>query len=185
MKVEFRPAAIPGAGLLVTPFLEDSRGSFNKPFSPAAVEAAGIDFTVAEVYWSASHVGVVRGMHLQVPPVPLTKIAFVTTGAVRDIILDLRRGSPTEGQWVELLLRPGSGAAVVPVGCAHGFEVIAGPATFCSIQSGPFDAATDAGVRWDSAGIAWHCARPVVSERDAALPALADFESPFEFADPS
>jgi dTDP-4-dehydrorhamnose 3,5-epimerase len=57
--------------------------------------------------------------------------------------------------------------------------VIEGPATFCSIQSGSFDAASDAGIRWDTVGIPWVSATPVISDRDAALPALEDFDSPF------
>lgn len=181
MSVRFLPAAISGAGMIVAPFLRDDRGSFNKPFSAEALTAAGIDFPVGEVYWSSSAAGVVRGLHLQLPPAAHAKFVFVTSGAVRDFALDLRRGSPTYGRWAEHELRPGSGAALVPIGFAHGFEVLEGPATFVSIQSGPYDGSCERGVRWDSTGISWATAKPTVSAHDAALPSVEDFDSPFVF----
>jgi dTDP-4-dehydrorhamnose 3,5-epimerase len=185
VSIALTPSAVPGAVLLEAPVFRDARGSFTKPFSRDLVAAAGVDFTPVEVYWSASHPGVIRGLHLQLPPTPVAKIAFVTSGVVRDVVLDLRRGSPTERRCAVFELRPGSGAVVVPVGCAHGFEVIEGPATFCSIQSGPFDAAAEVGVRWDSAGVPWRTPAPIVSDKDAALPPLGAFVSPFVFEGPA
>lgn len=180
----FTPSALPGVGLAHPPFHADRRGSFTKPYSPAVLSAAGIDFDIAEVYWSSSVQGAVRGLHFQLPPTAVAKLVFVLTGRVTDVVLDLRRGSPTEGELATFDLTPGSGAVLVPVGCAHGFEVIEGDATMCYLQDGAFDAATDAGVRWDSVPAGWRTPAPVVSDRDAALPALADFDSPFVWTQP-
>lgn len=180
----FEASPVPGAGLLVTPFHSDRRGSFTKPYSPDALAAAGIDMRIAEVYWSGSRPGTVRGLHFQNPPTAVAKIVFAVGGRVTDVVVDLRVGSPTFGQHARFDLTPGSGSVVVPVGCAHGFEVVGDDdAVLCYLQDAPFDPATDAGVRWDSAGIDWATTAPVTSDRDAALPRLADFRSPFRWED--
>ncbi|WP_208012539.1 dTDP-4-dehydrorhamnose 3,5-epimerase family protein [Cellulomonas shaoxiangyii] len=176
----FESSALPGVGLLVTPFHSDRRGSFTKPYAPDALAAAGIDMGVAEVYWSSSHPGTVRGLHFQTPPTAVAKIVFAVTGRVTDVVVDLRVGSPTYGQHARFDLTPGAGSVVVPVGCAHGFEVVGDDdAVLCYLQDVPFDPATDAGVRWDSAGIAWETTEPITSDRDAGLPRLEEFASPF------
>jgi dTDP-4-dehydrorhamnose 3,5-epimerase len=164
---------------MVTPYFEDARGGFTKVFGPAALQAAGIDFVVSEMYWSRSHAGVVRGLHFQNPPTAVGKIVFVSLGRIRDVVLDLRAGSITYGELAEFELTERSGAVVVPLGCAHGFEVLSGPAITCYLQDGPYDPETDAGVRWDTAGIVWETTEPIVSERDRALPRLDELHTPF------
>ena len=163
---------IGGALQLDTPFHTDARGTFAKPFAATAGALPG--FSVAEVFWSRSASGVVRGLHFQNPPTAVAKLVFVSQGRIRDVILDLRSDSPTFGLHVAVELDEASGAIFVPVGCAHGFEVLAGPAVTCYLQDGGFDPATDAGVRWDSAGVTWATTDPVVSERDQNQPALTD-----------
>lgn len=163
---------IAGALQLHAPFRTDARGGFAKPFSAADEVLPG--FAVAEVFWSRSAAGVVRGLHFQNPPTAVSKLVFVTQGRIRDVILDLRADSATFGQHAAVELDETSGAVFVPVGCAHGFEVLDGPAVTCYLQGGGFDPATDAGVRWDSAGISWATGEAVLSERDRNLPALAD-----------
>jgi len=175
----FTPATVPGAGLVTVPWHTDRRGSFTKPFSPDVLRALGSEFHVAEVYWSGSATGTIRGMHLQAPPHALRKLVFVVAGRIRDVVVDVRRGSPTYGQIATWDLEPSGRAVLVPSGCAHGFEVLEGPAAMCYVQDGGFDAETDGGVRWDSVGAPWTTAAPLVSDRDAALPRLDEYESPF------
>jgi dTDP-4-dehydrorhamnose 3,5-epimerase len=134
---------------------------------------------VKEMYWSRSRSGVIRGLHFQNPPTAVAKIVFATQGRIRDVVLDLRIGSPTYASVVEFELTERSGAVVVPRGCAHGFEVLEGPAITCYLQDGPFDSTTDTGVRWDTAGIVWKTKEPVVSVRDSKLPRLDTLVSPF------
>ena len=98
---------------------------------------------------------------------------------IRDVVVDLRTGSATYANIAEFELTERSGAVVVPRGCAHGFEVLDGPAVTCYLQDGPFDPHADAGVRWDSVGVAWSTMEPIVSDRDQALPHFAHLESPF------
>ena len=179
MSVTYEPSAVPGAGRIAAPFFDDVRGGFTKVFGAEALDRAGITFDVLEVYWSRSHTGVIRGLHFQNPPTAVAKIVFCTQGRIHDVVVDLRCGSPTYASVVEFELNESSGAVVVPRGCAHGFEVLDGPAVTCYLQDGAFDPATDAGVRWDSASIAWTTAAPVVSDRDRALPRFDAFSSPF------
>lgn len=174
----FAPSRIAGVGLLTPPFHEDRRGSFTKPFSPALLQAAGVEFDLAEVYWSRSVAGTIRGLHFQLPPTAVAKIVFATSGHVTDAVVDLRRDSPTYGEHATFDLTPSSGAVLVPVGCAHGFEALE-ESVLCYLQDRSFDPATDTGVRWDSAGIAWSSEAPVLSDRDTGFPCLADFDSPF------
>jgi dTDP-4-dehydrorhamnose 3,5-epimerase len=177
--VHFEPSTIAGVGRIAVPFFEDERGGFTKVFGAVALEQACIEFDVREMYWSRSHTGVIRGLHFQSPPAAVAKIVFTTQGVIRDVVLDLRVGSPTYATFSELELTETSGAVVIPRGCAHGFEVLDGPAVTCYLQDGPFDPAKDAGVRWDTAGVTWMTSSPIVSARDRALPRFETFESPF------
>lgn len=179
MTVRYEPSSIAGVGRIAVPFFDDVRGGFTKVFGAAALESAGIRFDVQEVLWSRSHTGVIRGLHFQNPPTSVAKIVFVTQGVIRDIVLDLRTGSPTYKSVAEFELTERCGAVVIPRGCAHGFEVLEGPAITCYLQDGPFDPAADNGVRWNTVGIVWKTADPVVSDRDRALRRLDTFESPF------
>jgi dTDP-4-dehydrorhamnose 3,5-epimerase len=180
MSAQYEASRLRGVGRVSGHFFDDARGGFTKVFGAEALATAGISFDVQEVYWSRSHAGVVRGLHYQNPPTAVAKIVFATQGRIRDFVLDLRAGSATYKHVAEFELTERSGAVVVPRGCAHGFEVLEGPAVTCYLQDGPFDPATDTGVRWDSAGIAWNTADPVVSDRDRALPTLDLFDSPFD-----
>lgn len=182
--VALEPSALPGVGRLRPPFHQDARGSFAKPYSRAARELLGLAPAVDEVYWSQSVVGTIRGMHFQVPPTAIGKLVFVTAGRVRDVVLDLRVGSPAYGSFEVFDLEADGGAIIVPVGCAHGFEVVDGPACLVYLQEGDFDPETDAGIRWDSFGMEWSTAQPVVSARDQSLPSLARFDSPFVWNQP-
>jgi len=179
MSVSFEPSLIGGVGRIAAPFFDDMRGGFTKVFGAEALGRAGIEFDVQEVYWSRSHAGVIRGLHFQNPPTAVAKIVFCTQGTIHDVVLDLRLGSPTYARVVEFELTEKSGAVVVPRGCAHGFEVLDGPAVTCYLQDGPFDPNSDAGVRWDTVTIPWKSRAPIVSDRDNALPAFDGFASPF------
>lgn len=172
MSAGFTELPVAGALLLHTAFRPDARGGFAKPFSAAELAKVVPGFSVAEVFWNSSAAGVVRGLHFQHPPTAVAKLVFVPQGRVRDVIVDLRSDSPSYRQHAAVELDEAGGAVFVPVGCAHGFEVLEGPAVTCYLQSGAFDPATDAGVRWDSAGLVWASGEPRLSDRDRSLPAL-------------
>src|SRR5690606_17326280 len=90
---------LPDAKLLTLPAFPDERGMFVKTFHETTLAEAGIHFTLKESYFSFSHKNVIRGMHFQLPPHQHAKIVFCPKGAILDVIIDLRKGSPTYGQF--------------------------------------------------------------------------------------
>jgi dTDP-4-dehydrorhamnose 3,5-epimerase len=158
----------------------DARGAFAKPFTRDALSEVGVEFDLAELFWSRSVAGTIRGMHFQIPPVPAAKLVWCSMGSVLDAVVDLRRDSPSRGATITVELGDGGAMGVlVPVGCAHGFAVRDGEALVSYATSGPYVPELDLGVHVDSIGIDWGIAEPVLSSRDAGFPALADYVSPF------
>ncbi len=180
MSGPWRSTPIPGAHLTGRLPVDDRRGSLTKILG-SGDDVPGEPFVVREVFWSRSDRGVFRGLHVQLPPRATRKIVFVTHGAVRDFLLDLRRGSPTEGRVWETELDATAGGLLIPAGCAHGFEVVGDGAAMVYLQEDFHSAEHDAGVHYASAGITLAADEPLSSERDRALPPLAQFASPFEF----
>lgn len=170
----------PGARLLPVFHQTDARGDFRKVFDAAQLERLGLGTPVEEIYLSTSEAGVIRGMHLQLPPHDHVKLVCCLQGRVLDAIVDLRAGSPMYGRFETVELDPRQSQVLhVPSGVAHGFCVLEGPATLLYAVSTRHAPQHDSGIRWDSFGMTWPVADPVVSERDAALPAFVDFRSPF------
>ena len=172
----------PGARLLSVFQQIDARGDFRKVFDAAQLEQLGLGTPVEEIYLTTSEPGVIRGMHLQLPPHDHVKLVCCLQGRVLDVLVDLRVGSPMHGRFETIELeacRPQ--ALLVPKGVAHGFCVLEGPATLLYAVSTRHAPQHDSGIRWDSFGMNWPVTKAVVSDRDAALPTLADFASPFRF----
>ena len=178
MKIE--QTSIPGALLLTLPAHPDERGLFVKTFHESTLREVGIHFPLAESYFSFSKKGVIRGMHFQTPPHAHAKIVFCPVGAIRDVVLDLRRESETFGQYFsQELSAENHHALYIPPGCAHGFEALTEGAMTYYLVSSEYNPEHDAGVRWDSFGMEWRTASPILSARDAGFVALRDFDSPF------
>lgn len=158
----------------------DERGLFVKTYLESAFAAAGLPTRFPEQFYSRSRQGVVRGLHFQFAPAEQAKVVFCVAGAVVDVVVDLRAGSPTYGEHVTCTLTSENWRAMfVPVGFAHGFAAVSEHATMAYLATAEYRAGTDGGIRWNSAGIDWPVESPVVSPRDAALPALAEFRTPF------
>lgn len=175
--------------LLVHPFAAaDNRGSFTKTFHAEEFAAAGLRSDWREEYYSRSHVGVIRGMHFQLPPADHAKVVFCLVGEVLDVVVDLRLGSPTWHQVVARRLDAEKGTGLyAPSGCAHGFLSLSPNALMLYKVTSVHAPAHDAGIAWASIGFDWPVAAPIVSARDAAHPPLDAFTSPFRFdpANPS
>jgi dTDP-4-dehydrorhamnose 3,5-epimerase len=185
-EVEFQSLDIPGAFEIQPRVAGDQRGRFVKPFHAEMFEAAGLRIDFREQYFSDSVRGVVRGLHFQTPPMDHAKLVYCVHGAVFDVLLDLRTGSPTFGQHRSLTLSAEAGNAVyLPAGLAHGFASISNLATLVYNVTSVYSPDHDSGIAWDSAEIAWPIENPTVSDRDLSLPTLKQFESPFEFSDAS
>jgi dTDP-4-dehydrorhamnose 3,5-epimerase len=167
--------------VLTLPHHHDGRGELVKVFQASAARAATTaDVEIAELFWSRSYRGVVRGLHFQVPPHAHTKLVSIVAGRALDVVVDLRTDTPTYGTHVTIDLDASAPVAVVvPVGCAHGFQAVIDDTVVVYATTTEHAPEADRGIRWDSAGIDWPLDPTAISERDAAFPTLASFVSPF------
>jgi dTDP-4-dehydrorhamnose 3,5-epimerase len=170
----------PGVQLLRPFHSVDHRGDFCKFFDIDVQRTSGLANQIEECFVTTSHDRVLRGMHLQLPPHDHAKFVTCTQGRVLDVVLDLRVDSPRFGMAEGFELDGASPRTVaIPSGLAHGFCVLSGPATLIYAVTRRHAPSHDTGIRWDSFGFEWPVSAPLVSARDAALPRLADFASPF------
>lgn len=182
--MDLKPTTIPGCYLVDPEIHEDARGSLTKTYRRSVFEALGAGQHFEEHFSTWSHTGVLRGLHFQTPPSASGKLVTCLQGRVLDAVLDLRRGSPLFGGHVLFELDGSVGAGVyLPAGVAHGFYVLSGPALLTYAMTVAYDPLRDDGVLWSSAGVSWPDCRPLVSSRDAALPPLSDFSTPFVLDD--
>ena len=164
----------------------DHRGFFSETYSQLAYANLGIEAVFVQDNHSLSAaVGTVRGLHFQVPPHAQAKLVRCGRGAIFDVAVDIRRGSPTYGRWAGFTLSAENGAQLyIPVGFAHGFATLEPDSEIIYKCSDYYAPETEGALRWDDSdiGIAWPLtAAPVLSEKDASAPLLADFNSPCTF----
>lgn len=178
--MKFESAGLAGVTLVTPPRFEDHRGAFVKTFHEGLWAEAGIRFHSAEEFFSTSHRGVLRGMHFQNPPHDHAKVVTCLSGAVLDVVLDLRKSSATYGHSIGVELSASNRRILhIPSGFAHGFLALEDDSLMHYRVSTVHAPSADAGVRWDSFGFDWGAASPQVSTRDAAFPGLSDFMTPF------
>lgn len=182
MVFEKRSTIVPGCFELLPLVVSDARGTFVKTFNADAFAAVRLRTDWAEQYYSCSTKGALRGLHFQSPPHEHAKLVYCTAGEVLDAVLDLRRGSPAYGMHVCIRLSAARGNMLyLEAGLAHGFYTLSESATLVYNVTSMYAPGHDSGIRWDSAGIPWPDATPLLSDRDRALRALADFQSPFHY----
>lgn len=180
--MELIETKIQGCWELVPQIHRDCRGSFVKTFHSPTFESLGLETDFVEEYYSVSKEKVVRGMHFQVPPHQHSKLVYCTAGEVLDVILDLRIGSPTYGQYQKFTLSSAKGNMVyIPEGLAHGFFVLSQVATMHYKVTSTFEPASDRGVLWNSFDFDWPSSAVILSPRDSSFPSFHDFVSPFIF----
>jgi dTDP-4-dehydrorhamnose 3,5-epimerase len=166
---------IPGVLVFEPAVLRDGRGMFLEMFNRAHSEA-GLPGTFVQDNLSRSTRGVLRGLHFQNPNAQ-GKLVTVLAGAVLDVAVDVRRGSPTFGRHVAVELTDENRRQLfVPRGFAHGFQVLSETADFFYKCDAWYSRADEWAIRYDdpAIGIRWPIADPVLSERDRAAPLLAD-----------
>jgi dTDP-4-dehydrorhamnose 3,5-epimerase len=157
---------------------EDARGSFARTFCRADLVCGGIDFSVEQANVSRNPVrGTLRGLHFQAEPHGEPKIVSCVRGRIWDVAVDILPGSPTYGQWRGFELSPESACAVhIPKGFAQGFLTLEPDSEVHYLMGAPYVPAAGKGIRWDDPdlAIAWPERPALLSERDAALPLLAE-----------
>jgi dTDP-4-dehydrorhamnose 3,5-epimerase len=178
---------LPDVKVIVPRRFGDARGYFCETWNARRMAEAGLDHAFCQDNESLSaEAGTLRGLHYQAPPFAQTKLVRVVRGAVLDVAVDARRGSPAYGRWVAVRLSAERGEQIlVPRGFLHGFVTLE-PATLVAYKvDAGYDAAADGSVAWDDPdlGIDWGTARPVLSAKDAAAPRFADWVSPFVYGE--
>lgn len=155
----------------------DERGFLVETFSEPAWGELGITGPfVQENHSRSTRKGTLRGLHFQTEP-GQAKLVRCLRGAIFDVAVDLRRRSPTYGQWEGHLLDDERHRQLwVPVGFAHGFQVLSETADVAYKLTSLYDPATEAGIAWDDpdVGVEWPLDEPLLSERDGAAPRLAE-----------
>lgn len=178
--MKFQELALKGAWLIEPERLEDDRGFFARTFCERELGDAGLETRYVQHSISLNRrKGTLRGLHYQAPPHEETKIVRCTAGAIYDVIVDLRRSSPTFRKWTATELTAENRRMLyVPKGFAHGFQVLAEQSEVCYQISAFYQPEAARGIRWndEDLDIHWPLTAGVVSDRDAALPRLRDSE---------
>ena len=178
--MKFLSTALPGCYLLQPNILRDERGRFVKVFHQQTFREQGLATDFAEEYYSLSQRRVLRGLHFQTPPHDHAKLLYCVQGKVLDAAVDLRVGSPTYGQHIMIELDAEHGQALyLAPGVAHGFYKLSEQALMVYKVTSTYAPAHDTGILWNSAGIVWPDAAPILSARDRGFAPLAAFKSPF------
>ena len=158
----------------------DERGSFTKTFHRPSFEKEGLEGKFDESFFSVNKKGVVRGMHFQSPPHDHAKVVYASSGRILDVFLDIRKSSPTYGNYASIEISLENHKAVyMPKGIAHGFCCLT-DATMVYLTTTVQNKESEGGIRWDSFGMPWPVEDIIVSERDRGFIEFKNFTSPFE-----
>jgi dTDP-4-dehydrorhamnose 3,5-epimerase len=175
---------LPGLVLLAPPVHGDARGFFMETYRADAWAAEGVPTVFVQDNHSRSRRGTLRGIHFQTHP-GQGKLVRVARGRVFDVVVDLRRGSPTFGEWESVELDDEQGHQLyIPIGFGHGFCVLSDTADFVYKCTAYYDPSTEAGIRFDDpdVGVRWPTEVELLySERDHDAPRLADVAGSLPF----
>ena len=180
--MEIRPTPIAGCLEICPPRFQDERGSFVKTYQRDFFLQQNLVTDWQEEYYSISQAGVLRGLHFQTPPHDHEKLVHCAQGKALDVVVDLRLGSPTYGKHHLVELDCASANMLyIPRGLAHGFLALEDETLMMYRVASLHAPSHDAGILWNSCGIAWPPDAPILSERDLRWPAFSDFKTPFVF----
>lgn len=183
--MQIEPTALADVLILTPRRFGDARGWFTETWNAERMREAGLalDFVQDNHSFSARK-GTLRGLHYQSPPRAQDKLVRCSRGAILDVAVDARRGSPSYGNWVGIEISAENGRQLlVPKGFLHGFVTLTDD---CEVQykcTDLYSPAHDGAVRWNSVGIDWGQTEPLLSDKDLAAPAFADWQSPFTFGE--
>ena len=185
--MNIQPTELPGVVIITPHVFKDSRGFFFESYNAEQFKAHGIDTVFVQDNHSQSTRGTFRGLHFQMPPMAQDKLVRCTRGAIWDVAVDIRVGSPTFGHWVGVELSADNFRQIlVPTGFAHGFCVLSDEAEVLYKTSAVYSATHERGIAWDDPdiGIAWPIAEPLLSDHDRRAKSLAAYlaGTPFVYA---
>lgn len=160
----------------------DERGYFYESYNKEAFVKAGITVDFVQDNQSLSQKGAVRGLHFQAPPFEQGKLVRVIKGAVYDVIVDVRKNSPTYGKHYGIELSEENFTMFwIPAGFAHGFATLKNDTVFSYKCTNVYNKQSEGGLLWNDASMAinWEVEHPIVSDKDKLLPTFENFISPF------
>ncbi|MBB6732277.1 dTDP-4-dehydrorhamnose 3,5-epimerase [Cohnella zeiphila] len=178
-------ARLPGVKLIDPAVFGDNRGFFMESYNAQNFASNGIEHIFVQDNHSLSaEAGVLRGLHYQLNPKAQTKLVRVAAGAIYDVVVDIRRGSPTFGLWQGFILSAGNKRQLlVPQGFAHGFCTLVPNTEVLYKVDELYSPEHDRGIAWNdpALGVDWPTDKPILSEKDGRHPVLSEAEHNFEF----
>ena len=185
--MEIAPTTLPGILRLTPRRFGDGRGHFSETWNADRMRDLGLEFAFLQDNQSySSAIGTIRGLHFQTPPHAQAKLVRVTAGAIRDVAVDIRIGSPNYGRWVAEELTAENGAQLlVPAGFLHGFVTLTPDTVVVYKVDARYAPECEGSVRFDDPDLAidWGLptVRAVLSDKDAIAPSFAALKSPFHY----
>jgi dTDP-4-dehydrorhamnose 3,5-epimerase len=180
--MEVIPTDISGVFIVKPDVFADSRGYFFESYTREKFLAAGINANFVQDNESKSQKGVLRGLHFQKPPFEQGKLVRVIKGAVLDVVVDIRKASPTYGKWISVVLsEKNKSMCWIPPGFAHGFATLEDNTIFFYKCTNLYSRESEGSVLWNDPGlnIDWQVTAPILSEKDSKSPFFKDLDSPF------
>lgn len=182
--MQIEPTALADVLIMTPRRFGDARGWFSETWNAARMAEAGLDLPWVQDNHSFSAArGTLRGLHYQSPPRAQDKLVRCSRGAIRDVAVDIRTGSASYGRWVAVELTEENGRQMfVPKGFLHGFVTLTEGAEVQYKCTDIYSPEHDGAVRWDdpALGVDWGIGAPVLSEKDARAPLLAEIGTPFQ-----
>lgn len=173
---------LPGLRIIEPTVFKDARGYFYESYNQQLFAKAGITDVFVQDNQSVSHKNVIRGLHFQNPPYAQAKLVRTIKGAVLDVVVDIRKQSPTYGQTFCIELTEDNFLMLyIPVGFAHGFSTLADHTIFAYKCSNFYHKESEDTIYWNdpSLNIDWKVENPILSEKDKRGKLFANFVSPF------
>ncbi len=177
-----RPMQLPDVLLIEPRVFQDDRGSFAETYRKTGFAELGIMDDFVQDNLSHSRQNTLRGLHYQKYPKAQAKLVMVVSGQVFDVAVDIRKNSPTYGQWMGIVLSAEKTQLLyIPRGFAHGFCVLSPEACFYYKVSAEYDSELDRGILWNdpAIGIRWPIPNPLLSAKDQRLPSLQQADHNF------
>jgi dTDP-4-dehydrorhamnose 3,5-epimerase len=182
----FLKTDIPGLLIFEPKIFEDSRGYFFESFNKKLIQQEGLEIDFVQDNQSSSQYGVIRGLHFQLNPKAQSKMIRVLSGRILDVVVDIRKGSPTYGKYFSLELSAENKKQLfIPKGFAHGFSVLSEQAEVFYKCDEYYDKNSEAGIIFNDTNlnIDWQVpiGKEIISGKDMLLPSFSDHSNNFNF----